>query len=80
MRRDPDTLIRAEIRKLSAYPAPQANELIKLSTMENPYRWPEPLVQAWLEELRNVHVNRYPDAHAAGLKEALRRRTSSARH
>jgi histidinol-phosphate aminotransferase len=65
-------LIRPAVRALGAYPAPQAGELIKLSTMENPYRWPEQLVDKWLEKLRVVHINRYPSADAGALKDALR--------
>jgi histidinol-phosphate aminotransferase len=67
-----EELIRPAVQALSAYRTPQAGDLIKLSTMENPYHWPEPLVQAWLEKLRAVHINRYPEADAPALKDALR--------
>jgi len=40
--------------------------------MENPYDWPPELVEAWLERLRGVHVNRYPDPRAGALKVRLR--------
>ncbi len=65
-------LIRPEIRSLSSYHVPDASGYIKLDAMENPYDWPEEVVQAWLGELAPVHPNRYPDAAATALKEKLR--------
>lgn len=65
--------IRPEIRALSAYHVPPAAGLIKLDAMENPYGWPAPMVDAWLERLRAVELNRYPDPGAAALQAALRR-------
>ncbi len=46
--------------------------MVKLDAMENPYRWPPALVDEWLQALREVQVNRYPDPMAAELKEDLR--------
>ncbi len=64
--------IRPQLRSLHAYHVPDAAGLIKLDAMENPYTWPEPVVQAWLECLREVSVNRYPDAAAPRLQDRLR--------
>jgi histidinol-phosphate aminotransferase len=64
--------VRPEIRALSAYHVPPAAGLIKLDAMENPYGWPEEVVAAWLERLRGVALNRYPDPGAAELKQGLR--------
>jgi len=64
--------IRPEIQALSAYHVPPARGLIKLDAMENPYGWPPALVQAWLEALRSVELNRYPDPGASELSDALR--------
>jgi histidinol-phosphate aminotransferase len=64
--------VRPEIRALSAYHVPPADDMIKLDAMENPYGWPEELRQAWLEALAEVHVNRYPDPQAQALKQRLR--------
>ncbi len=64
--------IRPEIRVLSAYRVPDAADLIKLDAMENPYAWPPELVEEWLEVLRRVSLNRYPDAAARGLRRRLR--------
>ncbi|MDX5409594.1 MAG: aminotransferase class I/II-fold pyridoxal phosphate-dependent enzyme, partial [Thauera sp.] len=64
--------VRDEIRALSAYHVPDPGECIKLDAMENPYRWPDELITAWLERLRGVSLNRYPDPAARGVQAALR--------
>jgi len=63
--------IRPEIRALSAYHVPDAADLIKLDAMENPYGWPEDMVEDWLERLRGVAINRYPDPSARALRARL---------
>jgi histidinol-phosphate aminotransferase len=63
--------IRPEIRALNAYHVPPAAGLVKLDAMENPYGWPEPMIADWLEHLRAVELNRYPDPGADALKAAL---------
>jgi histidinol-phosphate aminotransferase len=40
--------------------------------MENPYTWPQWMTDAWLETLREVSLNRYPDPGARQLKTRLR--------
>jgi histidinol-phosphate aminotransferase len=64
--------VRAEIRALRAYGVADARDLIKLDAMENPYTWPEEIREAWLEHLRAVDVNRYPDPEARALQARLR--------
>ncbi|NOX42992.1 MAG: histidinol-phosphate transaminase [Gammaproteobacteria bacterium] len=64
--------IRSDIRALSAYTVPDPGKLIKLDAMENPYTWPDELVTEWLEILKHIPVNRYPDPNANDLKAALR--------
>lgn len=64
--------IRPQIRALSAYHVPEAAKLIKLDAMENPYSWPQPLVEEWLGRLRDVGLNRYPDPQASQVKQQLR--------
>lgn len=64
--------VRPEIRAISAYHVPDPGKMIKLDAMENPYTWPEAMVQEWLERLRHVGVNRYPDPAACALSEQLR--------
>lgn len=68
----PQRWIRPGIQALSAYHVPAAGDLIKLDAMENPYRWPENLIDAWLELLRDVELNRYPDPGAQALNDQLR--------
>ena len=64
--------IRPEIHALSAYHVPDASGYIKLDAMENPYRWPEPMAQEWLDILRRVELNRYPDPGASELTKQIR--------
>ncbi len=64
--------VRSEIRSLSAYHVPDRGGMIKLDAMENPYRWPEPVVDEWLGYLRSVSLNRYPDPQASQLKRRFR--------
>ncbi|MBT3196156.1 MAG: aminotransferase class I/II-fold pyridoxal phosphate-dependent enzyme, partial [Gammaproteobacteria bacterium] len=64
--------IRPEIQALSAYSIPAPGDWIKLDAMENPYHWPEPLQQMWLESLPSVELNRYPDPAARELSALLR--------
>ncbi len=52
---------------------PPSEGMIKLDAIENPYRWPDELVDAWLAKLRTAHLNRYPDPQSAQVKEGLRR-------
>lgn len=70
--KSPEQLIRPEIRALSAYHVPDPDNCIKLDAMENPYHWPDDLRERWLETLRNVALNRYPDPSASALTTALR--------
>jgi histidinol-phosphate aminotransferase len=65
-------LIRPEIRALKAYGVAEPEGLIKLDAMENPYRWPQTLRAAWLKELGEAPINRYPDPQARRLKDRLR--------
>jgi histidinol-phosphate aminotransferase len=65
-------LIRPEIRALKAYHVPDAAGLIKLDAMENPYAFPDALKDEWLELLRTVPINRYPDPAAGALRAELR--------
>ena len=67
-----DRLVSPAVRELSAYHVPDPGDLIKLDAMENPYPWPGALTDAWLETLRAVQANRYPDATAGRLKSRLR--------
>ena len=70
--RSPLSWVRPEIQALTAYHVPDPGNMIKLDAMENPYRWPEPLIDEWLDVLRQVELNRYPDPSARSLTERLK--------
>ncbi|MFZ4703187.1 MAG: hypothetical protein ACOYMG_24350 [Candidatus Methylumidiphilus sp.] len=65
------SLLRPEVLALSAYPVQDATGLIKLDAMENPYHWPETMIDDWLGTLRTAQINRYPDPSADRLRAAL---------
>lgn len=58
---------------MKAYLVPDAQGLIKLDAMENPYPLPEPVAQAFAEKVAGLATNRYPDAAARGLKAEIQR-------
>lgn len=66
-------LLRPEVLAISAYHVQPATGVIKLDAMENPYTWPEAMEAEWLEALKGVGVNRYPDPGAEALRSALRK-------
>ena len=68
----PASLVRDEVRALSAYHVAPAEGFVKLDAMENPYRLPEELAARMGERLAGVAVNRYPDPAAPRLKQRLR--------
>jgi histidinol-phosphate aminotransferase len=68
-----EALIRSEIRALSAYHVPDPGDKVKLDAMENPYHWPDSLVEHWLSVLRNAALNRYPDPAATRLNKHLQK-------
>lgn len=71
MNKSPQYWIRPEVRELSAYHVPPASHMIKLDAMENPYDWPDELQTGWLEKIKTVPLNRYPDPVGKKLSERL---------
>jgi histidinol-phosphate aminotransferase len=65
-------LVRPAIQAMTAYHVPPATGMIKLDAMENPWSWPDDLRAAWLDVLRGVELNRYPDPSAQSLQDILR--------
>ncbi len=61
------TVIRPEIRALSAYKVADATGYIKLDAMENPYTWPADMKAEWLKVIQLAELNRYPDPEAKSL-------------
>jgi histidinol-phosphate aminotransferase len=53
-------VLRPEIRALSAYAVAQADGMIKLDAMENPFTLPAPIRAKIAASLADVPVNRYP--------------------
>ncbi len=66
-------LVRQELQALTPYHVPPAEGFIKLDAMENPYPLPQEMRAAWLERLKGIPLNRYPDPEARALKARLRR-------
>ena len=62
---------RADLRELSSYHSPQVDVPVRLNTNESPYPPPPEFVDAWLQALREVPLNRYPDRTVRLLREAL---------
>jgi histidinol-phosphate aminotransferase len=65
------SVFRQEVLALSAYKVADAKGYIKLDAMENPYNWPDELVQEWLETLKACELNRYPDPEAKLLAQTI---------
>ncbi len=64
-------VIRPDIQGLHAYAVQASAGLVKVDTMENPYRLPEALQHALGERLGRVAINRYPAERGDDLKAAL---------
>lgn len=65
-------LLQSGLLEAAPYAVPDTGDFIKLDAMENPYKWPAELTELWLAEMRGLDLNRYPDARAVRVKEALR--------
>jgi histidinol-phosphate aminotransferase len=64
-------LPRGDLRALEGYHSPQVEVGVRLNTNESPYAPPAAFVQRWLDALRTVEWNRYPDRAATDLRAAL---------
>jgi histidinol-phosphate aminotransferase len=62
---------RPDLRGLEGYHSPQVEVDVRLNTNESPYPPPPDFVARWLDELRAVEWNRYPDRGASELRAAL---------
>jgi histidinol-phosphate aminotransferase len=70
----PDKLIRPEILAVNAYHVGEADGMVKLDAMENPYPLPERLRRELAEVLARVELNRYPEPSGRKLRELLARK------
>lgn len=64
--------IKPELLAAQPYHVPDAEGLIKLDAMENPYLLPVELQEEILEVITGAEINRYPDPDASDLKQSLR--------
>src|SRR5690242_13334976 len=71
MDKTPDSVIREEVRALSAYHVPDSRGMVKLDAMENPYGLPAELRAQIGELAAAAGLNRYPDPVAGLLKSRL---------
>jgi histidinol-phosphate aminotransferase len=70
----PEKLIRPEILALKAYAVAEADGMVKLDAMENPYPLPADLRRELAEVLSRVDLNRYPEPSARRLRELIARK------
>ncbi len=64
-------VVRSDIQGMHAYAVQPSSGMVKLDTMENPYRLPLPLQAALGERLGRVALNRYPAERTDDLRAAL---------
>jgi histidinol-phosphate aminotransferase len=62
---------RADLTDLEGYHSPQLDVKVRLNTNESPYPPPPAFVDGWLEALRQVPLNRYPDRGGRRLRARL---------
>lgn len=65
------SVIRDDVRAMSAYAVPDATGLIKLDAMENPFGLPHELAQTLGAHLASVCFNRYPPSNPSAFKSRL---------
>jgi histidinol-phosphate aminotransferase len=70
----PEKLIRPEILALKAYHVAEADGMVKLDAMENPYPLPPAMRRELAEVLSRVDLNRYPEPSGRKLRELLARK------
>ncbi|HKA94281.1 MAG TPA: aminotransferase class I/II-fold pyridoxal phosphate-dependent enzyme, partial [Acidimicrobiia bacterium] len=62
---------RGDLRELEGYHSPQLDVPVRLNTNESPYAPPPEFLDAWLDAMRAVPLNRYPDRAARSLRDSL---------
>jgi histidinol-phosphate aminotransferase len=70
----PDRLVRPEILALKAYHVAEADGMVKLDAMENPYTLPPAMQRELAGVLARVELNRYPEPTGRKLREVLARK------
>ena len=72
----PLSVVRDDVRMLTAYPVPSAEGLVKLDMMENPYGLPKELALDLGQRLGKVALNRYPPGEPRAFKQRLQARVA----
>ncbi len=75
---NPLDLLRPEVRSLTPYTIEHTAAPVKLDANESPYDPPAEISLKIREALERIHLNRYPDPGAAGLKTVLAEMTGVA--
>ena len=70
----PEQLVRPEVLALRAYHVAEAEGMVKLDAMENPYTLPEAMREELARVLAQVAMNRYPEPSAKPLRELIARK------
>lgn len=70
----PAKLVRPEILALKAYHIAEADGMVKLDAMENPYPLPSHLREELAQVLSRVELNRYPEPSGRKLRELIARK------
>lgn len=65
-------LLEKRLLETDAYHVGNAEGLIKLDAMENPFALPEALRERWVKAVAEVAIQRYPDAAAVACQQAVR--------
>ena len=65
------SVVRDDVRAISAYAVPDSRGLTKLDAMENPFGLPPAVARELAERLAQVPLNRYPPADPRAFKEKL---------
>jgi histidinol-phosphate aminotransferase len=68
------SVVREDVRAMTAYAVPDPKGLIKLDAMENPYGVPDQLKAELGRRLSEVALNRYPDPRANSLRAMISNR------
>jgi histidinol-phosphate aminotransferase len=71
---NPEKLVRPEILALKAYHVAEADGMVKLDAMENPYPLPPAMRRELAEVLSRVDLNRYPEPSGRKLRELIARK------
>jgi histidinol-phosphate aminotransferase len=71
---NPEKLVRPEILALKAYQVAEADGVVKLDAMENPYPLPPAMQRELAQVLSRVELNRYPEPTGRKLRALIARK------